>query len=77
MSADQDQDDYLDNDFEETSLENSVMKDGYELDFDDSRVMRRHNRAQSRRDARRQLEDYFERKALKEQEDDWDYNLDY
>ncbi len=76
MSADQDQD-YLDNDFEEPRLEDSVLEDGYELDFDDSRSMKKHNRAKSRRDARRQLEDYFERKALKEQEDDWDYNLDY
>lgn len=72
MSADQDQNDYLDNGFEDPNLE-----EGYELDFDDSSAMKKYKRAKSRLDARRRLEDYFERKALKEQEDDWDYNLDY
>lgn len=71
MSANQDQNDY-DDDFVDTGFD-----DAYELDFSDSKAMKKQHKAKSRRNSRRRLEDYFERKALKEQEDNWDYDLDY
>lgn len=71
MSTDRDQNGY-DDDFIDTELE-----DAFELDFSDTKVMKRQHKAKARRDARHRIEDYFERKALKEQEDNWDYNLDY
>lgn len=71
MSTDQDQNDY-DDDFIDTGLE-----DAFELDFNDTKAMKKQHKAKSRRNARRRIEDYFERKALKENEDNWDYNLDY
>ena len=69
MSADRD--DY-DDDFLDYEVDAS-----YDLDFNDSKAMKKRLRAKSRRDARHRLEDYFERKALKEQEDDWDFDFDY
>lgn len=65
------QNDYED-DFEDTALD-----DSYELDFNDSKVLKKRNRAETRRQTRRRLEDHFERKALKETEDNWDYDLDF
>lgn len=71
MSTDQDQNDY-DDDFIDTGLE-----DAFELDFNNTKAMKKQHKAKSRRNARLRIEDYFERKALKENEDNWDYNLDY
>ena len=57
-----------DNDFVDTELE-----DAFELDFNDSKAMKRLHKAKARRGARHRIEDHFERKALKELEDNWDY----
>ena len=73
MSADQGQN-YYDDDFDDTGLE-----DADELDFNDSKAMKKQHKARARLNARRRLEDHFERKAQKEREreDNWDYNYDY
>lgn len=71
MSSDRDQNDY-DDDFLEIEED-----DPYDLDFNDSKAMKKKLRAKSRRETRHRLEDYFERKALKEQVDDWDFDFDY
>lgn len=71
MSTDQEQNDY-DDDFVDAGLE-----DAFELDFNDSKAIKKQHKAKTRRDARHRLEDHFERKALKEHEDNWDYDFDY
>ncbi|MEH6457838.1 MAG: hypothetical protein V7749_16025 [Cocleimonas sp.] len=71
MSTDRKQNDY-DDDFVDIEL-----NDDFELDFNDSKIMKRQHKTKAKRDARHRIEDYFERKALKEQEDNWDYDLDY
>lgn len=66
------QSDYDDDDFLDTELD-----DVYDLDFNDTKALKKQNKAESRRDARNRVEDYFERKALKEQADEWDLDFDY
>lgn len=71
MAKDQKQD-YSDefediDDFMEDDLD-----DAYDLDFNDNRITKRQYKARNSRNARRRLEDYFERKALIE--DEWDYD---
>ncbi len=77
MSADQDRDDYDDSKYENNDFLDNGLEDAYELDFSDSKAIKKQHKAKSRRDTRRRLEDYFERKALKEQEDSWDFDFDY
>lgn len=48
--------------------------DAYDLDFNDRKISRRQQRAKSKRSARHRLEDYFERKALRD--DDWDFDYE-
>ena len=66
------QSDYDDDDFLDTELD-----DVYDLDFNDTKALKKQHKAESRRDARNRVEDYFERKALKEQADEWDLDFDY
>jgi len=73
MSKDHGQIDYgVSDDFLDTELE-----DAYGLDFNDTKAMKKQSRAKKKRNARRRLEDYFERKAFKEREKEWDFNFDY
>lgn len=65
-----------DTDFDDDFVEDE-LDSVYDLDFNDSKVMKKIHKSKSRRTARRRLEDYFERKALKEQDNDWDFNFDY
>lgn len=77
MSKSKNHSDYDAIDFtEDESVENELDNE-FDLDFNDSKVMKRMHKAKSRYNARRRIEDYFERKALKEQENEWDFNLDY
>ena len=67
--------DYLEADEFDDDFPDFELDDSDDLDFHERKSSRKHKRTKSYRNARRSLEDYFERKALKE--DDWDYDLDY
>ena len=73
MSKDHEENDYED----ESDFLEAELGDAYDLDFNDSKAMKKQHRAITRRETRNRLEDYFERKALKEKMDDWDFDLDY
>ena len=66
-------DDEFEDDFSDFEFEGSDDSD--DLDFHERKSSKKHKKSKSHRNARRSLEDYFERKALKD--DDWEYDLDY
>ncbi|WP_299874695.1 hypothetical protein [uncultured Cocleimonas sp.] len=63
--------DDFDDDFAESSDE------GYELDFNENTSSRKQHRAKPKRSARHRIEDYFERKAMKDTDWNWDFDYDY
>ena len=73
MSQNKDHYDYDDaNDFNDGELDS-----GFDLDFNDTKSMKKRHKNKARRNARHRLEDYFERKAMKAQNDEWDLDYDY
>lgn len=60
-------------DIDEGFLEST--DDAYDLDFNERKISRKLQRAKSKTSARHRLEDYFEKKALRD--DDWDFDYDY
>ena len=52
------------------------LDDGYDLSFEDSKAKNRQHKAKSRKNARRRVEDYMERKAFKKRMNEWDIRFD-
>ena len=73
MAKDRKQD-YLDDEFED-DFSDFELDDSDDLDFHERKSLKKHKKTKSHRNARRRLEDYFERKALKD--NDWDYDMDF
>lgn len=73
MSKDQDQSNFDDGVF----LDPVLSEDPFELDFNDSKAIKKQHRAISRRQTRHRIEDHFERKALKAQQEEWELDFDY
>ncbi len=70
-------DDYKDDydDFDEEFSD--VSDDPYDLDFNDNKSSKKQHRAKPKRSARHRIEDYFERKAMKDTDWNWDFDYDY
>ena len=66
------EDDFDDN-FDDDFLDSS--DDGCDLDFNDNKTSRKSHRVKPKISARHRIEDYFERKAMKDT--DWNWDLDY
>ncbi|GAA0411498.1 hypothetical protein GCM10009133_19900 [Cocleimonas flava] len=62
-------------DFDDDFLE--VSDNDYDLNFNDNKTSRKSHRAKPKRSARHRIEDYFERKAMKDTDWNWDFDYDY
>ncbi len=54
-----------------------VSDDPYDLNFNDDKSSRNFHRAKPKKSARHRIEDYFEKKAMKDTDWDWDFDYDY
>ncbi|GAA0406978.1 hypothetical protein GCM10009133_14500 [Cocleimonas flava] len=69
--------DFENDDIYKESDINASLDDGFDLIFKNSKAINKKQKAKSRKHARRQVEDYMERKAFKEKMKDWDNGFDF